>query len=83
VGSYTAYTLTLTNGSAFAALSGASTITVYTSSSTAVPPTSSGAAPLPPIAVNAILRFNGLIFNTGSGTFSMVAGVCPDGAPGI
>jgi hypothetical protein len=29
------------------------------------------------------VRFNGLIFNTGSGAFSMVAGCSPDGPPGI
>ena len=82
VGSDTAYTVTLASGSAFASLSGASTITVYTSGSTAVPPAAAGST-LPPIAVGATLRFNGLIFNTGSGTFSMVAGVCPDAMPGI
>jgi hypothetical protein len=80
VGGYTAYTLTLASGSAFASLSGASTITVYTSAAT-VGPVSTTAPP--PIAVSSVVRFNGLIFNTGSGTFSMVAGICPDGAPGI
>ncbi|MGA1982180.1 MAG: DUF5666 domain-containing protein [Acidobacteriaceae bacterium] len=81
-GSYTAYTLTLNSGSAFTSLSGASTITVYTSTATAGPvATASGAAP-PAIAVGSDVRFNGLIFNLGSGTFAMVAGVCPDGPPG-
>jgi Domain of unknown function (DUF5666) len=73
-GSYTAYTLSLASGSAFTSLSGASTVTVYTSTATAS--TSSTA-----IAVGSQLRFNGLVFSVGSG-FSMVAGVCPDGAPG-
>jgi hypothetical protein len=82
-GSYTAYTLTLNTGSAFTSLSGASTITVYTSSATAGPvATASGAAP-PAIAVGSNVRFNGLIFNLGSGSFAMVAGCSPDGPPGI
>jgi hypothetical protein len=81
-GSYTAYTVTLNSGSAFTSLSGASTITVYTSTATAGPAaTASGAAP-PAIAVGSDVRFNGLIFNLGSGNFAMVAGVCPDGPPG-
>jgi len=29
------------------------------------------------------VRFNGLIFNTGSGAYSMVAGCSPAGPPGI
>jgi hypothetical protein len=81
-GSYTAYTLTLNSGSAFTSLSGASTITVYTSSATAGPvATATGAAP-PAIAVGSNVRFNGLIFNLGSGNFAMVAGCSPDGPPG-
>lgn len=72
---YTAYTLTLASGSAFASLSGASTITVYTSSATVGLSTA-------PIAVNGNVRFNGLIFNLGGGKFAMVAGCSPDGAPG-
>ena len=81
-GSYTAYTLTLNSGSAFTSLSGASTITVYTSSATAGPvATATGAAP-PAIAVGSTVRFNGLIFNLGSGNFAMVAGCSPDGPPG-
>jgi hypothetical protein len=75
-GTYTAYTYTLASGSAFASLSGASTITVYTSTATAGPGSTT------PIVVGSTVRFNGLIFNV-SGKFSMVAGVCPDGAPGI
>lgn len=78
---YTAYTVTLNSGSAFTALSGASTITVYTTTATAVPVSATGAAPAA-IAVGAAVRFNGLIFNIGSGNFAMVAGVCPDGTPG-
>lgn len=81
VGNYTAYTLTLASGSAFGSLSGASTITVYTGTATAGP-VSTTTAP-PPVAVSSTIRFNGLIFSTGSGTFSMVAGVCPDATPGI
>jgi hypothetical protein len=73
-GSYTVYTLALASGSAFSSLSGASTVTVYTSSATA----SANAAA---IVVGSQVRFNGLVFSVGSG-FSMVAGVCPDGAPG-
>lgn len=79
VGSYTAYTLTLPSGSAFTALSGASTITVYTSTATAPPPNAT--AP-PAIAVGSTVRFNGLVFSLGSGSFAMVAGCSPDGAPG-
>jgi len=70
------YTVTLTSGSAFASLSGATTITVYTSSATAVPTNA------PAIAVGSTVRFNGLIFKTANG-FAMVAGVCPDGDPKI
>jgi hypothetical protein len=79
-GSYTAYTLTLNSGSAFTSLSGASTITVYTSTATAPPPPS--ATTPPAIAVGSNVRFNGLIFNLGSGNFAMVAGCSPDGPPG-
>ena len=78
---YTAYTVTLNTGSAFTSLSGAATITVYTSSATAVPVTTTGAAP-PAIAVGAAVRFNGLIFNLGSGSFAMIADCSPDGTPG-
>jgi hypothetical protein len=78
---YTAYTVTLNTGSAFSSLSGATTITVYTSSATAVPPTTTGTAP-PGIAVGGAVRFNGLIFNLGSGSFAMVADCSPDGTPG-
>jgi hypothetical protein len=81
-GSYTAYTLTLASGSAFASLSGASTVTVYTSAAT-VGPVAPTATTNTPIKVGSQVRFNGLIFNTGSGTFSMVAGCSPDGPPGI
>jgi len=73
-GSYTVYTLTLASGSAFGSLSGATTVTVYTSTATAGLSTT-------PIVVGSTVRFNGLIFNSG-GTFQMVSGVCPDGAPG-
>jgi len=73
-GIYNVYTLTLASGSAFAALSGASTITVYTSSATVPMATNA-------IAVNNNVRFNGLVFNLG-GKFAMVAGCSPDGAPG-
>ena len=79
-GSYTAYTLTLNSGSAFASLSGASTVTVYTSAATAGPPIATNNTP---IKAGSQVRFNGLIFNTGSGAFSMVAGCSPDGPPGI
>ena len=79
-GNYTAYTLTLNTGSAFTSLSGASTITVYTSTATAPPP---GVTAPPAIAVGSNVRFNGLIFNLGSGSFAMVAGCSPDGAPGV
>jgi hypothetical protein len=78
---YTAYTVTLNTGSAFSSLSGATTITVYTSSATAVPVTTTGTAP-PAIAVGAAVRFNGLIFNLGSGNFAMIADCSPDGTPG-
>jgi hypothetical protein len=80
VGGYTAYTLSLNSGSAFTSLSGASTVTVYTSGATAPPP---GATAPPAIAVNSQVRFNGLVFNLGGGSFAMVAGCSPDGAPGI
>ena len=73
-GNYTVYTFTLASGSAFASLSGATSVTVYTSTAT----TGMSATP---IAVGSQVRFNGLVFNT-SGKFSMVAAVCPDGAPG-
>jgi hypothetical protein len=73
-GNYTAYTLTLASGSAFTSLTGATTVTVYTSTATASANTAT-------IAVGSQARFNGLVFKTGS-TFSLVAGVCPDGAPG-
>lgn len=82
-GAYTAYTYTLASGSAFATLSGATTITVYTGSSTAPPPpTATGAAP-PAITVGSTVRFNGIILNLGNGTFAMIAGCSPDAAPGI
>jgi len=80
VGNYTAYTFTLASGSAFTSLSGASTITVYTSAATAPPP---GVTAPPAIAVGSTIRFNGLIFNLGGGSFAMVAGCSPDAAPGI
>jgi hypothetical protein len=80
-GSYTAYTLTLNSGSAFTSLSGASTLTVYTSTDTAPPPPS--ATTPPAIAVGSNVRFNGLIFSLGSGNFAMVAACSPDGAPGV
>jgi hypothetical protein len=79
-GSYTAYTLTLNSGSAFTSLSGVTTITVYTGAATAPPPPS--ATTPPAIAVGSNVRFNGLIFNLGSGNFAMVADCSPDGPPG-
>jgi hypothetical protein len=75
-GNYTVYTITLASGSAFASLSGATTITVYTSTATAVPSATNA------IAVGSTVRFNGLVFKTGT-TFSMVAGCSPDGDPRI
>jgi hypothetical protein len=78
-GSWTAYTLTLNSGSAFSSLSGATTVTVYTNTATAPPP---GVTAPPAIVAGSAVRFNGLIFNTGSG-FAMVAGCSPDGAPGV
>jgi len=72
-GSYDVYTLTLASGSAFTSLSGASTVVVYASSATAAMSSAT-------IAVGSQVRFNGLIFND-SGTFRMVAAVCPDGNP--
>lgn len=78
-GTWRVFTLTLASGSAFGTLTGATTVTVYTSAGTAVPPTSSTAPP--PIAVGATVRFNGLVFNTGGGTFALVAGCSPDGDP--
>jgi hypothetical protein len=81
VGGYTVYTLSLNSGSAFTSLSGASTVTVYTSGATAPPPNATAAPPA--IAVNSQVRFNGLVFNLGGGKFAMVAGCSPDGAPGI
>jgi len=81
-GNYTAYTLTLVSGDAFTALTGASTVTVYTSTATVGPPTPV-AANNTPIKVGSQVRFNGLVFNTGSAAFSMVAGCSPDGPPGI
>ena len=84
VGGWTAYTLSLPGGSAFATLSGASTVTVYTSAATAPPPpTAIGGTAPPAIAVNSVVRFNGLVFSTGGGAFTMVAGCSPDGPPGI
>jgi hypothetical protein len=82
VGGWTRYTLSLPSGSAFATLSGASTVTVYTSAATAPPPPTAVAG-TPPIAVNSVVRFNGLVFATGGGAFAMVAGCSPDGPPGI
>ena len=84
-GAYTAYTFSLASGSAFSSLSGATTITVYTGAATAPPPasTATGATAPPAIAVGSTVRFNGLIFNLGSGSFAMVAGCSPDGPPGI
>ena len=84
VGGWTAYTLSLPSGSAFATLSGASPVTVYTSAATVPPPPAAvgGTAP-PAIAVNSVVRFNGLVFSTGGGAFAMVAGCSPDGPPGI
>jgi hypothetical protein len=82
VGGWTRYTLSLPTGSAFATLSGASTVTVYTSAATAPPPPTAVAG-TPPIAVNSVVRFNGLVFATGGGAFAMVAGCSPDGPPGI
>jgi hypothetical protein len=81
-GNYTAYTLTLVSGDAFTALTGASTVTVYTSTATVGPPVPV-AANNTPIKVGSQVRFNGLVFNTGSAAFSMVAGCSPDGPPGI
>jgi hypothetical protein len=83
-GAYTAYTFSLASGSAFSSLSGASTITVYTGAATAPPPasTATGATAPPAITVGSTVRFNGLIFNLGSGSFAMVAGCSPDGPPG-
>jgi hypothetical protein len=75
-GNYTVYTITLASGSAFASLSGATTITVYTSTATAVPSATNA------IAAGSTVRFNGLVFKTGT-TFSMVAGCSPDGDPRI
>jgi hypothetical protein len=84
VGGWTRYTLSLPSGSAFATLSGASTITVYTNANTAPPPpTAVGGTAPPAIAVNSVVRFNGLVFSTGGGAFAMVAGCSPDGPPGI
>jgi hypothetical protein len=84
VGGWTRYTLSLPSGSAFATLSGASTVTVYTNANTAPPPpTAVGGTAPPAIAATAVVRFNGLVFNTGGGTFAMVAGCSPDGPPGI
>ena len=74
VGGYTAYNLTLTPGSAFATLSGASSVTVYTNSNTV----SMNATA---IAAGSTVRFNGLVFYTGSG-YAMVAGCSPDGTAG-
>ena len=84
-GAYTAYTFSLASGSAFSSLSGATAITVYTGAATAPPPasTAAGATAPPPIAVGSTVRFNGLIFNLGGGSFAMVAGCSPDGPPGI
>ena len=74
-GAYNVYALTLASGSAFASLSGATTITVYTSSATVPMATT-------PIAATSQVRFNGLIFSLGGGKFAMVAGCSPDGDPG-
>ncbi len=81
VGGDTAYTLTLASGDAFTSLTGASSVTVYTSAATAPPPSATAAPPV--IKVGSTVRFNGLVFNLGSGSFAMVAGCSPDGAPGI
>jgi hypothetical protein len=81
-GSYTAYTLALPSGNAFTALTGASTVTVYTSAAT-VGPVAPTATNNTPIKVNSQVRFNGLVFNLGGGSFAMVAGCSPDGPPGI
>jgi hypothetical protein len=77
-GTYNTYTLTLASGSAFGSLSGATSITVYTGSATAGPV---GVASPPAITVGSTVRFNGLIFNLGSGKFAMVAACSPDGKP--
>jgi hypothetical protein len=70
---FTAYTLTLPSGSAFSTLTGAGTVTVYSTSATIG--MSSNA-----IAVGSAVRFNGLVFKTATG-FAMIAGCSPDGAP--
>jgi hypothetical protein len=72
-GSYDIYAISLASGSAFTSLSGASTVVVYASSATA-------AMSAATISAGSQVRFNGLIFND-SGTFRMVAAVCPDGNP--
>jgi hypothetical protein len=73
-GGATVYTLTLPSGSAFASLTGATSIKVYSTSATIGMSSN-------PIAVGSTVRFNGLVFNTAGG-FVMVAGCSPDGAPG-
>ena len=72
VGTWTAYTLSLPSGSAFATLSGASAVTVYTNANTAPPPPTPFST-APPIAVNSVVRFNGLVFSTGGGAFVILS----------
>lgn len=71
-GGYSIYTVTLTTGSAFSALSGATSVVVYTNSTTM-----NNLAT--PIAVGSAVRFNGLVFND-AGTFRMVSGVANSNA---
>lgn len=73
-GGFTTYTLTLPSGAAFTSLTGATSITVYSTSATV-------GMSMNAIAVGSTVRFNGLVFKTATG-YAMVAGCSPDGAPG-
>jgi hypothetical protein len=69
----TVYTVTLPTGSALSNLTGATTVTVYSNSSTQFMNATS-------IAVGSTVRFNGLLFND-SGTLRLLGGTCSDGEP--
>ncbi len=70
-GSLTVYTITLTSGSAVAALTGATSMQVYTASTIQLMNSTT-------IAVGSTVRLNGLLFKNAGGLM-MIAGDCSDG----
>ena len=69
----TAYTITLPTSSALGNLTGASTVVVYSNSTTQFMNATA-------IAVGSTVRFNGLLFND-AGTLRLLSGACSDGEP--